>query len=177
MKLQKHLWYYKIGGILFLAPPPSHHVCDIRNETCFRCVWSRRASTTTPSSRKWERTHPPSRCSSRNWARSNTHTHGRITSISAAVTSLTCLSSQTPGPSDGPQTRESGSRLECGCALQKRRPRCFFFFFSPSTPFCFILFLCYSPDFLYGLFLSLPQTRTLVVSGITAIATSGNLVG
>lgn len=121
-----------------MAPPPSHHVCDIRNETCFRCVWSRRASTTTPSSRKWERTHPPSRCSSRNWARSNTHTHGRITSISAAVTSLTCLSSQTPGPSDGPQTRESGSRLECGCALQKRRPRCFFFFFPPSTP-CFVL--------------------------------------
>lgn len=114
----------------------------------------------------------------RGTGREVTHTHGRITSISAAVTSLTCLSSQTPGPSDGPQTRESGSRLECGCALQKRRPRCFFFFFSPiHSLFCFILFLCYSPDFLYGLFLSLPQTRTLVVSGITAIATSGNLVG
>lgn len=74
----------------------------------------------------------------RGTGREVTHTHGRITSISAAVTSLTCLSSQTPGPSDGPQTRESGSRLECGCALQKRRPRCFFFFFSPSTP-CFVL--------------------------------------
>lgn len=75
------------------------------------------------------RRHGVHRGTGREVTHAHTHTDGRITSISAAVTSLTCVSSQTPGPSDGPQTRESGSRLECGCALQERRPRCFIYLF------------------------------------------------
>lgn len=156
-----------------MAPPPSHHVCDIRSNLCFRCVWSRRASTTTPSSRKWERTHQPSRCSSRNWARSNarTRTAGSIHQCRCDITRvfphrhlvpLTDLKPVNPVPA-------------WNVAAPSRKGDLGAFFFSIHS--LFYPFPVYSPDFLYGLFLSLPQTRTLVVSGITAIATSGNLVG
>lgn len=37
-----------------------------------RSVWKQRGSSTTPSSKKWERTVQPSPCSSRNWERSKT---------------------------------------------------------------------------------------------------------
>lgn len=79
----------------------------IQPQLCFRCVWSRKGSTTTPSSRKWEHTRLPSPCSSRSWERSNTRA-GRpcdVTVLSrcchSVVTVLLFLSvCQTPGSSD-----------------------------------------------------------------------------
>lgn len=74
----------------------------IQPQLCFRCVWSPKGSTTTPSSRKWEHTRLPSPCSSRSWERSNTHA-GRpcvVTVLSRCCHGVPLCVCQTPGSSN-----------------------------------------------------------------------------
>lgn len=53
------------------GPHPFYWKLWIYDRCVSRCAWSRRGSTTMPSSRKWERKRQPSPSSSRSWERSN----------------------------------------------------------------------------------------------------------